>query len=128
MECKYEVIKQDIDSFVPQYHSICTRCASEPPFPICNKRCCWYWKEKQEEELRNNPPPSPGYRYCPYRPNSTFQCSIYLNDCRTCGFNPAVQEQREKEFAERKRLKEESKLSYKIKRFLKKSFKKERES
>lgn len=123
MECKYQIIKEDfITSFEPQYCRICTRYASEPPFPECNEDSCTYFQKKLEEELRKNPPPSPGFLYCPYT-SSGVQCSVYLCNCSTCGLNPVVKEQREKERAERKRIEEESKLSYKIKRF----FKKERE-
>ena len=124
MECKYQIIKEDcVTSFNPQYRRICTRSAGDPPLPACNKDSCTYFQRKLEEELRKNPPPKPGFRYCPYM-RSRVQCSVYLNSCCTCGLNPAVKEQREKERAEQKKLKEESKLSYKIKRF----FKKERES
>lgn len=112
MECKYKIITEN--------RSLCLH-PNGPSLFACNEECCTYLKEKQEEEFRKNPPPSTGWRYCPYmRPDLGFQCSIYLNDCSTCGLNPAVKEQREKELAEQKRLKEESKLSYKIKRFFKK--------
>ena len=129
MECKYKVLKEDIHSFEPKFSSLCTRCHSEPPFPECDVGNCTYFKEKmeekKEEELRKNPPPHPGYRRCPYMNNTVldFECNIYLNNCSTCCFNPVVKafkEQREKELAEQKRLKEESKLSYKIKKFFKK--------
>ena len=101
MDCKYKVIKQDMLSFEPKYSSICTRCPTEPPFPECNEDSCTYFLEKLEEELRKNPPLSPGWCYCPFMPpDSGFQCNIYLNNCFTCGFNPAVKEQREKELDE----------------------------
>lgn len=119
MECRYQFITEDLLDFVPKYRCICTRCGS-PPFPECDEDSCTYFQEKLEEDLRKNPPPSPGFRRCPFMsPDSGFQCSVYLNNCSTCGFNPAVKEQREKELAERKRVEEESKLSYKIKRFFK---------
>lgn len=118
--CKYQVITEDLRNFVPKCCCICTRYPTEPPFPECNEDSCKYFQEKLDDEFRKNPHPSPGWRYCPYMPpDSSFQCSRYLNNCSTCGFNPAVKEQREKELAERKRLEEESKLSYKIKRFFK---------
>lgn len=121
MECKYQVITEDPMDFIPKYRCICTRYPTEPPFPECDEDSCTYSQKKLEEELRKNPPPSPGWRYCPFMPpDSGFQCSMYLNNCFTCGFNPAVKEQREKERAERIRLEEERKLSYKIKRFFKK--------
>lgn len=119
MECRYQIITEDPRDFVPKRRCICTRYPTKPPFPECDEDSCTYFQEKLEEVFRKNPLASPGFCYCPYT-SSGVQCSMYLCNCSTCGLNPVVKEQREKELAERKRLEEESRLSYKIKRLFKK--------
>lgn len=117
MDCKYRLEEKDFFSFVPQVRYICTY-NTKPLFPECNMSSCTYIQEVMEEELQKNPPLHPGYHRCPYMPpNSSVECSIFLNDCSTCGQNPAVRElhEREKALLEQKRMEDERKLSYKLK-------------